>query len=244
MKKRTLRFCVLGMSLSNVFDITNATDLLKSLMNILTEYDQSKEENYKPKMRFFRSSKMPKRQVAGISDYTMSAPDGETSYLVTANMPFALDYHQTLLSLLDILSEVYHKISKVLGPSPFPHNGQYMMGPLGVISPHPGVSYLFQEGQGGEGDGSLWGIANGTHITNTVTGGALISPPPTWTPSLGDMIIKIDGKLKKIIGTLLKELDAFARNAIKDELASLDPLLRNQAIPDSGREQYDFENFV
>lgn len=31
--------------------------------------------------------------------------------------------------------------------------------------------------------------------------------------------------LKKITSSLLKELDVFARNGIKDELASLDPLL-------------------
>lgn len=49
---------------------------------------------------------------------------------------------------------------------------------------------------------------------------------------------------QKIIAQLLKELDQFARNAIKDELASLDPLLRNQAVPDNGREQYDFEGLV
>jgi hypothetical protein len=32
---------------------------------------------------------------------------------------------------------------------------------------------------------------------------------------------------QKITSLLLKELDGFARNGIKDELASLDPLLRN-----------------
>lgn len=32
---------------------------------------------------------------------------------------------------------------------------------------------------------------------------------------------------QKIISMLLKDLDVFARNSIKDELASLDPLLRN-----------------
>ena len=31
---------------------------------------------------------------------------------------------------------------------------------------------------------------------------------------------------QKIISVLLKDLDVFARNSIKDELASLDPLLR------------------
>jgi hypothetical protein len=49
---------------------------------------------------------------------------------------------------------------------------------------------------------------------------------------------------QKITSTLLKELDAFARNGIKDELASLDPLLRNVAVADDGREQYDFEGTV
>lgn len=33
---------------------------------------------------------------------------------------------------------------------------------------------------------------------------------------------------------LLKELDQFARNAIKDELSSLDPVLRNLKIPEDG----------
>jgi len=32
---------------------------------------------------------------------------------------------------------------------------------------------------------------------------------------------------QKIISVLLKDLDVFARNSIQDELASLDPLLRN-----------------
>jgi hypothetical protein len=32
---------------------------------------------------------------------------------------------------------------------------------------------------------------------------------------------------QKIISVLLKDLDVFARNSIKDELASLDPLVRN-----------------
>lgn len=45
---------------------------------------------------------------------------------------------------------------------------------------------------------------------------------------------------QKIIGVLLKELDQLARNSIKDELASLDPLLRNQTISEA-REHYQFD---
>lgn len=97
----------------------------------------------------------------GISEYTGSYVDGsvDTSYLLMPSIvshfsrlgftvltnnikPFSLDYQQTLLSLLDVLSEVYNKIAKLLGRSPF-HSAQHMMGPLGLLSPHPGVSYLF-----------------------------------------------------------------------------------------------------
>lgn len=50
MRKRTKRFAILGMSLSNLLDINQPQDLLKGLLNTLTEYDQSKEESDKPKM--------------------------------------------------------------------------------------------------------------------------------------------------------------------------------------------------
>jgi len=152
-------------------------------------------------------------------------------------------------------------MSKLLGPSPFSHSAQNMMGPLGLLAPHPGVSYLFENNPyGGQATssfssnptlssnshlpssdtdsvaGSLWSIAN------VNTGGAMSSPPTSWTAGLGEMVLKIDGKFKKITTVLLKELDQFARNGIKDELASLDPLLRNINGPDEGgRTIYEFE---
>lgn len=39
---------------------------------------------------------------------------------------------------------------------------------------------------------------------------------------------------QKIINQLLKELDSIARNAIKDELSSLGPLLRNLGVGPTG----------
>ncbi|ETW85344.1 hypothetical protein HETIRDRAFT_310749 [Heterobasidion irregulare TC 32-1] len=243
MKRRTSRFAILAMSLSTLFDIHQPQDLLRGLLNTVTEYEQAKEEGEKPsKMRIFNRNKFPKRQAGGLGDYPISLSDNsETSYLVAPHTPFPLDYHQTLLSLLDILSELYSKISKLLGPSPFPHASQHMLGPLGLLSPHPGVSYLFSGADAApmaDGDG-LWGIAQGGLNINGA--GPLASPPPSWTPALGEMVLKVDGKFKKIISQLLKDLDAFARNGIKDELASLDPLLRNVAIADSARATYDFE---
>ena len=46
--------------------------------------------------------------------------------------------------------------------------------------------------------------------------------------------------VQKLIAQLLKELDDFARIGIKDELASLDPLLRNVAVLDEARETHDY----
>ncbi|KAJ7708520.1 hypothetical protein B0H16DRAFT_1345019 [Mycena metata] len=267
MRKRTYRFAILGMSLSGLLDISQPLDLLKGLINTLQDYEQSREDNDKPKIRLFRT-KMGKQP--GMFASFGSYGDSSEAYLVTPHVPFPLDYHQTLLSLLDVLSEVYNKISKLLGPSPFPHSAQNMMGPLGLLSPHPGVSYLFSPestlgsgpygtphaGQsqfssnptlssnthlpgGGGGDmdsNSLWSIAN------VSSGGGMSSPPSSWTAGMGEMVLKIDGKFKKITTVLLKELDQFARNGIKDELASLDPLLRNINIPEEGgRTIYEFE---
>ena len=135
-----------------------------------------------------------------------------------------LDYHEVLLSLLDVISEVYNKISKLLGPSPFPQS-QHYMGPLGLLSPHPGVSYLFPESsasqnpnatplqnqqgpasaQCGDTDAisSLWGIANSSNIgagpaigTGNHGGALASSQMSNWSGPWGDMVIKADNKIK------------------------------------------------
>ena len=97
-------------------------------------------------------------------------------------------------------------MSKILGPSPFAGAGNNMMGPLGLLSPHPGVSYLFSgmdTAQTNEGDNSLWGIANATMMgpggpngPNSIYGGGPGSPPPSWTSTLGDTVRQLDNKLK------------------------------------------------
>jgi len=114
-----------------------------------------------------------------------------------------------------------------MGPSPFPHSSQHMMGPLGLLSPHPGVSYLFSgdnatypapnqqshsnpnlvqplhtNASGEEMSSSLWSIVNpgagpvGSLMYGSIYGGGMGSPPPVWTPALGEMVLKIDGKFK------------------------------------------------
>jgi hypothetical protein len=55
------------------------------------------------------------------------------------------------------------------------------------------------------------------------------------------MVSKVDMKFNKIVGTLLKDLNAFARNEIREELGSLDPLLRNLSVVGDERVGYEFE---
>ncbi|CAK5280955.1 unnamed protein product [Mycena citricolor] len=270
MKKRTSRFTVLGMALSSLLDIQQPQDLLKQLISTLQEYEQAKEDGDKVKIqattkRLFRNRLGKRPGVIGDLAY------GDVSGLYAPHVPFALDYHQTLLSLLDVLSEVYNKISKILGPSPFPHNAQNMMGPLGLLAPHPGVSYLFSPPESTPGSGPYatphqthfssnthlsssshlpmgneaeMGIGSLWSIANVNTSSHLFSVPMavTWSPALGEMVLKIDGKFKKITTVLLKELDQFARNGIRAELSSLDPLLRNINIQEEGGKTiYDIE---
>lgn len=89
------------------------------------------------------------------------------------------------------------------------------MGPLGLLAPHPGVSYLFSGPETTSKDdvrdeGSLWGIAHGLTPQSAVGGGmagyanvgpglgagGMSSPPPSWTPALADMVLKVDAKFK------------------------------------------------
>ncbi|EIW60843.1 uncharacterized protein TRAVEDRAFT_165915 [Trametes versicolor FP-101664 SS1] len=250
MKQRTYRFAVLGMALANQFEVKEPQDYLRGLSNVLLEYELFKEDGDRPRMRLFRT-KGSKRPPG--ADYTVPYTDPSEAYMTLPHIPFPLDYHQTLLSLLDVLSEVYNKVSKILGPSPFTGAGHNMMGPLGLLSPHPGVSYLFSGMDAAphstDADSSLWGIAHasvmgpgGAAGPGAMYGGGPGSPPPSWTTTLGDTVRQIDNKLKKLIATLLKELDDCARTGIKDELASLDPLLRHVAGVEEVREgMFEFD---
>jgi len=71
------------------------------------------------------------------------------------------------------------KLAKLLGPSPFLHTSQHMLGLL----PHPGMSYLFQnQNQISLADEVLWSITIGlTVLGNPLGGSVLNSLQPSWT---------------------------------------------------------------
>ncbi|KAJ3534254.1 hypothetical protein NM688_g7164 [Phlebia brevispora] len=87
MKGRTYRFACLGMSLANSFDVKDPQDFLRGLTNVLNEYDQSKEEGDRPKMRSLFRSGRPKQRQNGPTDYAITYADpSETSYLVAPHV--------------------------------------------------------------------------------------------------------------------------------------------------------------
>ena len=72
------------------------------------------------------------------------------------------------------------------------------------LAPHPGVSYLFQsQSHASAADDALLNVALGTGnggggngMGNGMGNGVLHSPPPSWTPALGELVLKVDGKFK------------------------------------------------
>ena len=71
------------------------------------------------------------------------------------------------------------------------------------LAPHPGVSYLFQNPTPtSAADDALLNVAlgigggGGGGMGNGMGNGVLHSPPPSWTPALGELVLKVDGKFK------------------------------------------------
>lgn len=77
----------------------------------------------------------------------------------------------------------------------------HTMAPMGVLSPPLSAGYGFSGGDSqAEIDTVLWGSVFGNSTSTT-----LGNPPAAWTPTMADMFMKIDGKLK-VSGTRVVRL--------------------------------------
>ncbi|KAL5635848.1 hypothetical protein ACGC1H_004597 [Rhizoctonia solani] len=211
------------------------------------------------KMRnLFRANKAARRPGAnGSSELTANDSSSDHSYLLFPSLPFLLDYFQVLPTFCDILIALYHRLAHLLGTNPsttasapfafLPHPSPPPDASVGsVYSNAPGICGTI----GGLPGSDLWSLLNaglgrdpglagaglGQMVGSTGNQGDIIQ----WTPPLLEMVMKIDVKVKKILSILLKELDAIARDSIRDELSSLDPLalLRNMTSPTSGETNF------
>ncbi|CAE6519889.1 unnamed protein product [Rhizoctonia solani] len=213
------------------------------------------------KMRnLFRANKAARRPGAnGSSELAANDSSNDHSYLLFPSLPFLLDYFQVLPTFCDILIALYHRLAHLLGTNP----NTTAAAPFAFL-PHPspppdassGSGYSNAPGIcgtiGGLPGSDLWSLLNaglgrdpglvGTGLGQMVGSAGNQGDTIQWTSPLLEMVAKIDVKVKKILSILLKELDAIARDSIRDELSSLDPLalLRNATSPTSGVTKFDF----
>lgn len=270
MHKRTLRFFVLGLSLSSILEIPNPTDMARAINSLINELDGYTDDNIvslttgtgaatlgaqRPRMRsLFKSGKQSlKRSAAAhaISEFgtldanlgpasTLVASD-HNSYLIAPNVPFQLDFFHTFFTLCDMLVEIYYKMLSFLprdagtlgaeGGASSSATLPRAASPPTSASRHAShdldraesISQAFAAagfappaaGQDGSSDAdkSLHGL-----------------PTPAITGVTQELLLKADAKIRKTIGIQVKDIDAFARQMIKDELSSIDPLLKELGL--------------
>ncbi|KAM0792328.1 hypothetical protein ACM66B_005011 [Microbotryomycetes sp. NB124-2] len=119
-RSRTTRYFVLGMSLSALLDIPSAQDYFRALSALVQEFESVPDDRFDRRNQrgLFRVASRARKSTSGGSDFAGS--DGDASYLVAPNIPFELDYIQVFVTLCDMLSETYRKISAHLGPARSP----------------------------------------------------------------------------------------------------------------------------
>ncbi|KAG0660835.1 hypothetical protein C6P46_004390 [Rhodotorula mucilaginosa] len=208
MRNRSIRFTVLGMSLSSLLDILPAHDFLRGLLALVQEFEAIPEERFGGKHQqkgLFKVGSRSRKGTGSLSgsssgggvgggggDFGMAiaADGGDSSMLFMPNIPFELDYFQVLTTMCEILVEIYTRIGSYLGPS-MSASSTTSLSATGLFPQPPMVAR-------GAGSGAL-GLS----------------------PTLIDTVYKVDARLKKLISLLSKEIDTLARAAIKAELNSL-----------------------
>ncbi|KWU44913.1 hypothetical protein RHOSPDRAFT_4961, partial [Rhodotorula sp. JG-1b] len=208
MRNRSIRFTVLGMSLSSLLDISPAHDFLRGLLALVQEFEAIPEERFGGKHQqksLFKVGSRSRKGTGSLSgsssgggvgggggDFGMAiaADGGDSSMLFMPNIPFELDYFQVLTTTCEILVEIYTRIGSYLGPSTS-SSSTTSLSATGLFPQPPMVAR-------GAGSGAL-GLS----------------------PTLIDTVYKVDARLKKLISLLSKEIDTLARAAIKAELNSL-----------------------
>ncbi|KAK4053822.1 hypothetical protein OIV83_001478 [Microbotryomycetes sp. JL201] len=118
-RSRTTRYFVLGMSLSALLDIPSSPDYFRALSALMQEFDSVPDDRFDRRNQrgLFRVASRARKSTTGGSDFAASGPDGDASYLIAPNIPFDLDYVQAFITLCEVLSETYRKISTHLGPA-------------------------------------------------------------------------------------------------------------------------------
>jgi len=216
MRRRAHRYYLLGCSLASTIELTSVGEFARAVLAIINEVEMTADagDKDKTKMRnFFKSSIRTGtgRKSAGsvglaefsstydgvsVGGPSLSSLGPSGVELVGTHVPFQLDFLQTTITFCDILIEIYCKFT-----------------------------YFLNNSVGGMPQSSNRDI-EGLPQSGMNTQENFLSP--TGTPiaaSSMDAMQKVDAKLKKILAQICKEIDGLARQRIREELGSIDPLM-------------------
>ncbi|KAF8312007.1 hypothetical protein DL93DRAFT_2156943 [Clavulina sp. PMI_390] len=250
MRKRTWKFAVLGMSLASTLDM-KGSDALRALTTIMNEYDQMPDQPPEEIVRSKRSLLRGRQSKRPGNTPSNDISEQEPTLALGINIPFPLDYFQVLITFCDILTEVYNKLRTLVSSAPLLNSGMQHSVPPGAgysiipqtpnHSNNPIYAQLFPVDHAPSR--SIADTPSPQSASVPFLPGGMVSPASGSGPPAADMILKLDGRFKKIVNNLLKELDAMARESIKHELLSLDPLLRNMGLsmPNEGAAGLTFD---
>ncbi|PWN22531.1 hypothetical protein BCV69DRAFT_297816 [Microstroma glucosiphilum] len=174
-----------------------------------------------------------------------TAVGGLTDTLIGGALPFAPDFVHTLITLLDILIEVYAKLLLFVAPTAQQASRSGDLSSNSSVSghrSHPSVSSMsgFPGASSNRStlvvpmsatlstqsqSSSITGAFQGGNSSDAGGGDANVSSRSNHinlSPPMLDIINKIDAKVKKLIVPVIKDLDSLSRHIIKEELTALE----------------------
>lgn len=216
MRRRAHRYYLLGCSLASTIELTSVGEFARAVLGVINEVEMTADagDKDKTKMRnFFKSSIRggTGRKSAGsvglaefsstydgvsVGGPSLSSLGPSGVELVGTHIPFQLDFLQTTITFCDILMEIYCKFTFFLDSS--------------------------AGGMPQAGTRDTEGLPQSGMSTNE----SFLSPSgaPIAASSM-DAMQKVDAKLRKILAQICKEIDGLARQRIREELGSIDPMM-------------------
>ncbi|SNX84334.1 uncharacterized protein MEPE_03043 [Melanopsichium pennsylvanicum] len=263
MAKRTLRYSLLGLSLSSILELSNPSDMARAIVSLINELDGYTDEHVaalttgtgsanfgtqRPRMRnLFKSGKQTlKRSTAaqaisefGAMDSNMIGPSsaltaqggghGEpNSYLMAPNIPFGLDFFQIFFTLCDMLTEVYYKMLSFL-----PREATHYVVDAGTLGRAGSPPTSASRHASGEHDraGSISQALSSVGMDESSDKAGMT--PTVISGMTQELLLKADAKIRKTMNAQVKDIDTLAQRLIKDELSTLDPLMKDLGLDNS-----------
>ncbi|BEJ13725.1 hypothetical protein CspHIS471_0308990 [Cutaneotrichosporon sp. HIS471] len=215
----------LGLSLAALFDIAGAQDFLRAAYQLMGEWEQWSEQSANsgkvvgPIRNFFRPRRPVPRpsaaQSTSTAEVTIASIDASSdAFLVLAVMPFTPDYFQVHASTCSIIRDVYKKLLNMVLPNVA---GARNTDPAYGTLLHPSAFISVRGNETG-----IWSVATDAALFGDMPkNSAFVGEGQKLTQPVIDLLLKVDGRLKKHYSSLVRDGDTIARRVLDDELSAL-----------------------